>query len=319
MQKEFGLAALMVVTLAALGPNCGSAAEPDLVPEIQGDWWTVAGQPDLGTLTGEKQEPVDFGIWQARDGTWQLWSCIRKTKETGTGRLFHGWEGRSLFDSDWTPRGIQMRASPVLGEVEGGLQAPFVKVIDGRWHMFYGSWQAICLAFSEDGRFFQRQLGSDGTVGLFGEPKAHNARDAMVLYHEGRWYCYYTAHPGGVGQVRCRTSPDLSQWSDPHVVAIGGEAGDKLWSHECPHVVKVGDWFYLFTTQRYFENPKTSVFRSRDPLSFCQSNDDQRVGFLPVAAPEILHYRDEWYVAALRPQLDGIRVARLKWVSRPAP
>lgn len=135
-----------------LALNQAVGADSVMVPEIDGNWWQVAGQSDLGKLTGDKQEPVDFGVWQARDGSWQLWSCIRKTKESGTGRLFFGWEGARLTDSNWRQRGIQMRANTVIGEVDGGLQAPFVKLIDGRWHLFYGSWQSICLALSDDGR-----------------------------------------------------------------------------------------------------------------------------------------------------------------------
>jgi hypothetical protein len=65
-----------------------------LKPVLVEDWWQVAGNPDLGDLTSEQQQPVDFGIWQAADGSWQIWSCIRKTKETGKTRLFHGWEGK---------------------------------------------------------------------------------------------------------------------------------------------------------------------------------------------------------------------------------
>jgi len=38
-----------------------------LMPVIEGGWWQVAGNPDLGELTGEKQQPVDFGIWQAAE------------------------------------------------------------------------------------------------------------------------------------------------------------------------------------------------------------------------------------------------------------
>jgi hypothetical protein len=53
------------------------------MPRIAGDWWTVAGNPDLGDLTSPKQQPVDFSIWQAADGTWQLWSCIRNTRIPG--------------------------------------------------------------------------------------------------------------------------------------------------------------------------------------------------------------------------------------------
>jgi len=38
------------------------------------------------------------------------------------------------------------------------------------------------------------------------------------------------------------------------------------------------------------------------------------VGTLPVAAPEIIFHRGRWYIAALNPGLDGIRLARLRWV-----
>jgi len=64
------------------------AADAPKKPRIVGDWWQVAGDPDLGELTSPKQQPVDFGVWQATDGTWQLWSCIRNTKERGHARLF---------------------------------------------------------------------------------------------------------------------------------------------------------------------------------------------------------------------------------------
>jgi hypothetical protein len=290
-----------------------SLADSVLVPEVAGPWWDVAGQPDLGSLGSDRQEPVDFGVWQANDGTWQLWSCIRKTQESGTGRLFHGWEGKRLTDSDWTPQGIQMRAHVAVGEVEGGLQAPFVKVIDGTHHLFYGTWQGIALALSRDGKYFQRQIDRHGKVGLFVEPVAQNARDAMVIHYRGQYYCYYTSHPDKVGRVCCRTSRDLKTWSEPVLVRIGGDAGDKLWSHECPHVVRQGDGFYLFTTQRYLANPQTSVFYSRDPLHFGLHDDRTRVAHLPVAAPEILQHEGQWYIAALKPQLDGIRIARLQW------
>jgi hypothetical protein len=64
-------------------------------------WRQIASNPDLGELISGKQEPVDFAVWQAADGTWQLWSCIRNTKEAGVTRLLHSWEGRTLFAKDW--------------------------------------------------------------------------------------------------------------------------------------------------------------------------------------------------------------------------
>ena len=150
-------------------------------PHIDGDWWQIAGNPDLGELTGEKQQPVDFAIWQAEDGTWQLWSCIRQTKCGGKTRLFYQWEGKALTDPNWTPRGIAMRADPDVGETNGGLQAPHVIRRNGTFLMFYGDWQHIALATSNDGKTFKRHLNRAGTVGLFDEGPGSNTRDPMIL------------------------------------------------------------------------------------------------------------------------------------------
>lgn len=54
------------------------ANEIKFKPVIVGEPWQIAGDPDLGKYTTEKQQPVDFGIWQAADSTWQVWSCIRR-------------------------------------------------------------------------------------------------------------------------------------------------------------------------------------------------------------------------------------------------
>ena len=169
------------------------SAAHKLIPQIDGDWWQIAGNPDLGELTGEKQQPVDFAIWQAEDGTWQLWSCIRQTKCGGKTRLFYRWEGKALTDANWTPRGIAMKADPDVGETNGGLQAPHVIRRNGTFLMFYGDWQHIALATSNDGKTFNRHLNRAGTVGLFDEGPGSNTRDPMVLPIGDVLYCYYTA------------------------------------------------------------------------------------------------------------------------------
>jgi hypothetical protein len=290
------------------------AAEPSLAPHITTDWWQIAGQPDLGNLTGDKQQPVDFAVWQAADGTWQLWSCIRHTKCGGKTRLFYGWEGKSLADRDWTPKGVVMQADPSVGETAGGLQAPHVIRRDDQFVMFYGDWQHIAIATSDDGKSFKRRLNRAKTVALFDESPGANTRDAMALPVGDEIYCYYTAYPGGEGAVYCRrSSGDLSEWSDSNVVAFGGKAGTNPFSAECPHVVRVGDSYFLFRTQKYGENGQTLVYRSNDPSDFGIEDDAKLVANLPVAAPEQIEHDGEWYIAALNPGLDGIRMARLEW------
>ncbi|MCG8583391.1 MAG: hypothetical protein MI757_01600, partial [Pirellulales bacterium] len=150
--------ALMALAVAAVHSQAladehadqAQAKERKLKPVLEGEWWQVAGNPDLGELGTDKQQPVDFGVWQAADGTWQLWSCIRYTKEPGKTRLFYGWEGAKITDKDWTPEGIKMRANPRVGETAGGLQAPHVirGAHSSDFIMFYGDWDGICLARS---------------------------------------------------------------------------------------------------------------------------------------------------------------------------
>jgi dienelactone hydrolase len=298
---------------------CTVRGDDLLVPQIDGDWWTVAGDPDLGEFTDPRQQPVDFAIWQAADGTWQLWSCIRGTKCGGNTRLLYAWEGRHLTDSGWEPRGIAMQADPQFGETAGGLQAPHVVRIGGLYHMLYGDWEHICRAVSTDGKRFERVLTDEGKTGMFGEGAGANARDAMLVCTRERCYCYYTAHPYRTGAVYCRTSKDLAHWSEPHTVAMGGHTGTGFTSAECPHVVRYRHrgWFYLFRTQRYGRNAITSVYRSGDPLDFGVNDDRYLVQRLPVGAPEIIRHEGDWYIACLLPSLKGIRIARLKWAPPP--
>jgi len=309
-------ALLLLIAVHAAG------AKPPQVPrpQIDGDWWQVAGNPMDHKYATDKQQPVDFAVWQVADGTWQLWSCIRHTTAGGKGgktRFFYRWEGRRLTDSHWKPMGIAMEADPRYGETPGGLQAPHVIKIGATYHMFYGDWVNICHATSPDGKTFTRVIQPHGKTGVFSQGPSVNTRDVMLLPHAGLWYAYYTCHPNGQGMDCVRTTADFKRWRDSTVVAFGGRAGTKLWSAECPHVVKRGaDDFYLFRTQSYGQ-PKTSIYYSNDPTRFGINQDEKYLlCTLPVAAPEIIVHEGRYYVAALNEgALDGIRIARLKWVA----
>lgn len=308
-------APLLCVLFAVAGATgCASGArDRACVPAIEGPWWTIAHDPDLGPLTDPGQQPVDFAIWQAADGTWQLWSCIRGTRCGGKTRLLHRWEGRRLTDADWKPMGVAMQADPNFGETPGGLQAPHVVKVGGGYFMAYGDWENICLATSTDGKHFERRRNPDGKTGIFSEGPGVNTRDPMLIRIHDRWHCYYTAHPDRHGAVYCRTSPDLLSWTASRIAAYGGQAGDEPYAAECPHVVARSGWFYLFRTQRYGTDMQTSVYRSRDPMDFGVNDDRCLIGTMPVAAPEIITVGDRHYIASLLPSLKGIQIARLKW------
>ena len=180
-------------------------------------WLSIVGMPDLGlgqygnaSWNTPHMQPVDFGVWQAADGTWQLQSCIRNTCLTGCdasgqalhwnhSRLFFRWESEATNTStfptspaEWRQVGVVMIGEPEYGEDVGGLQAPHVT----RWgdppqfHMFYGSWWSICQAVSEDGKAFKRVLDSEGKASIFtegGHPgdgaggEGANTRDPMLF------------------------------------------------------------------------------------------------------------------------------------------
>ena len=295
-------------------------ADECTLPRIAGPWWQVAGNPDLGPYTSEKQQPVDFGIWRAKDGTWQIWSCIRHTKCGRHTRLFYRWEGRQFTDCDWKPMGIAMEADTSLGEAEGGLQAPHVFIEDGTYYMVYGDWNRICLARSDDGKKFQRVLNEKGQPDLFSGPYG-NSRDAMMLKVGNLFYCYYMGHEKNAqydSAIFCRTSHDLKEWSEPVMVSAGGSPDEHCnWyggDAECPFVVHKDGLFYLFRNQLYGVPCRNTQYASPNPLNFGVGHDRFLIGTLEVAAPEVVQYEGQWYIAALNPGLDGIRIAPLEWV-----
>ena len=308
---------LFLLLVGGLSRNA-SAVDQILLPQVDGDFWQIAGDPDLGKYMSAKQQPVDFGIWQAADGTWQLWSCIRNTAAPGKTRLFYRWQANRLTDRNWTPMGIAMMADQNFGETEGGLQAPFVIKQGSDYYMFYGTWEHIAMAKSKDGKTFARQLMPDGKSGLFGQGPGTNTRDPMVLKVENLYYIYYTAYPDDHGADFARTSKDLTHWSAPIKVAYGGSAGDGKYSAECPFVYyqHSSGYYYLLRNQRYGQNAQFSVYRSKNPLDFGRGNDRYLLETMPYAAPEIIDFQGQTYLAVLLPNLKGIEVAKLTWAPK---
>jgi hypothetical protein len=298
-------------------------ADTPRVPTVSGDWWRIAGPPELGKFSTPKQEVVDFAVWQALDGTWQAWSCIRHTAEPGATRLFHRWQGNSLTDTSWEPMGVAMRADPAFGERLGSMQAPYVMKAGEKYHMYYTSGGRLFLATSDDGKTFARTMTSPGRFGVFdsfgggAEQKVigGGGRDIMILRDGPRYIGYYTANPDGLGKVYARKSPDLRVWSHPQVVAFGGESGTGPYSAECPFVYRLAGtpYYYLFRTQKYRTTPETRVYRSTDPLNFGVESDHYFVKRLDVAAPELVEHEGVLYIVCLQPELDGLRTARLEF------
>jgi len=288
------------------------------IPELIGDWWQIAGNPDLGIYQSENQQPLDFAIWQAIDGSWQLWSCVRRTSCPGRTRLFYRWEGERLTSQNWRPMGIAMQADPNFGETEGGLQAPYVVRKEDTFYMFYGDWVNICLAISWDGKTFARYMNEDRLSGLFSEKPGTSTRDPMVMAFRDEFYMYYTGVPEGKGAIYCRTSPDLISWSDSVIVNSGGNGGDGPTTAECPFTYYLPHDFSFYFFRAHPVKGKdeyiTSIYRSADPLDFGVDSDKYLVGSMPYEVIRIIKHGPDYFIAALNPEYDGIRLARMQWV-----
>jgi len=165
-----------------------------------------------------------------------------------------------------------------------------------------------------DGKTFARQLGPDGKSGMFSEGRGNNTRDPMVLRVGGRYYCYYTAYPDKKGAVYCRTTRDFRRWSDSKIVAFGGSAGPIPTRRSAPWSCTTGT---RATTISSAPNATARRPDQRLPVEGSAEFRHRRrsVPCDPPAggAPEIISYQGSDYIAALRPGLDGIQIAKLKW------
>ena len=176
----------------------------------------------------------------------------------------------------------------------------------------------ICLMISPDGRKWQRYRDPQGCSRLFTGPG--EARDPCVILVGETWHLYYAGHESGdplSPGVYLRTSLDLIHWSPPQLVQRSRLSVPGRWTHECPHVVRHGDIFYLFRTEDY-DRARTHVFWSKSPLDFGVdlAAEEHYLGLLPVAAPEIILGEDgQEYLSSCHAMTRGIQICRLFWTA----
>jgi beta-fructofuranosidase len=291
------------------------------VPTIDGPWWQVAYSPALPEIGSRPGEVVDHCFFKAKSGMWQLWTQIRGT---AVGRLFYRWEGGTEFERpDWEPKGICWRADRHYGESLGNpeeefIHAPYVLQEDGRYVMYYGGGPSatpdhcqINVATSSDGVRFSRYRNPSGRSEIFSGPGW--ARDPMVLHLGKEYFQYYCGDDDGKGVIALRTSTASvgRPWSKHQVVSQGGTLGTGRASQQCPFVVCLDGYFYLFKMAGSNEY-RTAVYRSENPRDF-GAEDDQLVAVLKSSASEIIRVKGQFYISSLIPGYKGVRVARLRW------
>ena len=298
-----------------MGRSAAAATPIARKPVLVGEPWKIALMPDLGELNGpdpKKQNIVDHGFIRDAHGNWQLWACLRGVR---VGRILYRWEGRSLEQGPWEPKGIAARADKRFGErvAEDGtetIQAPYFRKIGDTWYCFYNS-AGIRYMTSGDGVTYARATDREGS-NLLGAP---GGRDVMILEHDGTFYSYATVSevaPDGAkrGYVVGSSSADLKAWTPGIVVSEGGQGGSGLVDAESPFVQYLDGYFYLFRSSSM--TGKTYVYRSENPLRFNVNDDRGLVAVLPVWAPEVIHDQGRWYLSDLG-KFQALLLHRMEW------
>ncbi len=323
-----------------------------LKPVLDGDWWLIGPPPPQGKnnipvkldKNGDimAYESVDHHIFQAEDGYWHLWGCVRKT---GWGRILYHWKAKSLIESPWEDTGEFIRANAAYGESINGwedeewIQSPYFVKENGTYYMFYGGHSIgrtrsgapardntraanfntdcqICIMTSSDGLHWSRHTFEDGLTRAFYGPG--EARDPCLIKVNNLWYLYYTGLEDGdpaKGGMFVRTSEDLLHWSGYKLVHRSHQFGSNWWEIECPHVVYREGYFYLFRTQHYGD-AITHVFRSEDLTDFGTDDHSAKnlyVGEIACGAPEIYQVEGEEFISSNHNPPYGTQLSRLKW------
>ena len=234
-----------------------------LTPRIDGPWIQLVGRPPLEQWASPQAEPVDFTIFQADNGRWQLISCTRGTMHPGGGRLLYRWSSPELLCEDWRPEGIFLSSKPEWNHGQGSVGAP-CHVKDGDTHYLFYHSRGAHLMTSTNGVDFQ----PFGTKAVF-----RMGRDVCLLddrERSGKWIAYYTSPERGTNPaagdhtIRARTAETLEgPWSKEAVEILPltpSPKGYKFVYAESPLVIKRGDYYYRFE-QLY-------VYRSTDPLKW---------------------------------------------------
>ncbi len=346
MKKKLCCVLLGLIVLAsggAFADEISRVGSNAVMPEIDGSEWFITDGYELTTGIGDfiwtnSTLPIDFSIWQANDGTWQLEGCVRKfyhpSDDSDGWRVFYRWEGTSLTnDFAWEPQGIVMTGRVEYGESAKTMQAPHVlKCDDGKFRKFYGVGDTISLAESDDGINFSRVINTNGESRLFPSPTGfpvsyRGARDPCVMKDGDTYYCYYAVSApydsSDAGGFLCQTSTNLVDWTDPVLVSTGGIAGSSPVPAECPHIIKRHGLYYLF---RSGTDSDTYIYCSDDPLDFGVDDDKYYTGVNGLSmfgekidVAEIIHSDGQDYMAWVgNNPVSGdraYRVVKLNWMN----
>ncbi len=291
--------------------------------------WRIAASPSgYEWDNGDKDEVVDFTVFQAAGGTWQLIACVRKCTfpvayETGKnhrGRILFRWESDDLFASNWKETGIFRTTDDLPPGVpvknnKGMIQAPYVVKDNGLYYMIYNSKDAHMLV-STNGKDWAHQADYSGNYTLF---KMNGGRDIMLVDNrdvDGKWYAVHTPQTKGYDsrgyELVYRTAGNLlGPWSE----ALKMAKRDYWQDVESPFIVRRNGWYYLFLQDWVYAKQNITDYFDAPFTDLHSFNRMPRRGI----APEIISCQGQDYLAAYNtiktdPQ-EGIEIRPLHWIS----
>ncbi len=256
----------------------------------------------------------DHCFIQDKAGLWHMFGITHKEPaQPLEEKFFAHATSVNILASQWERHGHVLHAQYEKWE-ETHVWAPHIVENDGRYFMFYCaggtdySRYKIHLATSTDLWSWERHEDNPMVVDGF------QARDPMVIRHEGVWIMYYTATSvpsGGRHVVAAVTSNDLIHWHDKREVFVHPKSGTFGGPTESPFVVHRNGKFYLFVCTNEPYNT-SAVYESDTPYEWSIEN---QVGCFPSHASEVIHLPDEdkYYISRAGWGQGGLYLSELDW------
>ena len=303
---------LFIIACSAPAPDADSNDSGPLRPVV-GKFWDIARNPNLGAYdNGMLQQPIAFGIWQAGDGTWQLWASIRNTNVGGNTRLFARWEAPRIASANWMEGGVAMLAEARSENWPEAFRRPTSRASATIGTCCTPIWRRSAMRSRRTERPSSGWLSRDGHERHVRRRSRHGHARSNALRRARR--IPRLLHRGRGRRLRAH----LARPRD--VESTGRRGARRLGRRQLlrrriavRHPARRRGRLLPFRTQRYGVDAQTSVYRSPNPFDFGVDNDQYLIGTLPIAAPEIIRYDGQWFIAALRPDLQGIQMASLYW------
>lgn len=274
--------------------------------------WTACGRGFRHIYDPSEPEQAwyinDHTLIRAADGRWHLFGITHPEPADPLG------ESEFAHATAADPHGPWIKQPSALtvdrGRGETHLWAPYVVRDDDRYLMFYDGGgtdltaTGMGLATSTD--LFHWTRHPDSPVFRDG----FEARDPMVLRHDGEWVMYYcatSAPTGGNHIVAYRTSRDLVHWGTRRIAYTDPTTGTGAGNTESPFVFRRGEVWYLSIGPRP-AYVGTEIFRSDNPFHFDTSD---RVGRIRAHAAEVITHDGRLWITHAGWGQGGVALAPL--------